>query len=435
MERGFQIKKWLMGGISLLLTGCSLVSVSAPGERVYSDRTRQDGSQVSAPNRQLFSQGNRAFALDLYHRLGQEDRNLFFSPYSISIAMAMTYAGARGDTEKQMGQVLHFLLPREELHQAANSIDQELASRKDFDSETQDTGGKGFQLNIVNDIWSQKGYPFLQEYLDVLALNYGAGIQLMDFRTKPDQSRQQINRYIAEKTEQKIKDLIAPGQINQDTRLVLTNAIYFNAAWKYPFEKESTRDQDFTLLDGSVVKVPMMALFSGEHLRYLDGDGVKCVALPYQNQDLAMIILMPDQGKFPEFQSSLHAGELERMLAEMQFATLKVKMPRFEVESSSLLSEQLKAMGMPGAFNDADFSGMTGKRDLVISEVVHKAFVKVDEEGTEAAAATAVIVMETMALIDEPIELDIDRPFIFMIYDYPTSSILFMGTIINPVNE
>ena len=377
--------------------------------------------------------GQAEFGLDLYHTLGGQN-NLFFSPYSISLALAMTYAGARGETEQQMASALHFTLPQDSLHPAMNALDQELASRKDLPG-SQGSDGKGFRLNIVNDLWGEREFSFEQAYLDLLALNYGAGLRLMDFKTNPDGSRQAINDYIAGQTEQRIKDLIPSGAVTPDTRLVLTNAIYFNAAWLFPFERELTKPQPFTRLDGSKMDAQMMAIAGSERFSYGKGQGYQTVTLPYENSNLSMLVIVPDEGQFAQVEKSLDAKMLTAVQQDQHFQRVILKMPAFTFESEFSLAEQLKAMGMPAAFerDQADFSGMTGKRDLFISDVVHKAFVKVNEEGTEAAAATAVIMEATGAMQpEEPVELTIDRPFIFFIIDQPTGAVLFIGRVVEP---
>ncbi len=416
-----------------LLAGCVPGAISTGGmQAVQSSLARESAPQVDLADGQSLAAGNNAFALDLYRAVQNESENVFFSPYSISLALAMTYAGANGETERQMAETLHFTLPEDRLHPAFNALDQELASRKDSGG-GQGADGKGFRFNIVNDLWGQKDYEFQPEFLDTLAKNYGAGLRLLDFATEPDAARKIINDYIAENTEQRIKDLIPEGAIDVMTRLVLTNAIYFNAAWLFPFEKELTKDAPFTKLDGSTVTVPMMEMPSYESMNYADGEGYTAVALPYENPSLQMLILLPDEGNFAAFEESLDAARLESIVGELQFTSVRVKMPKFKIEGQFELGGTLAGLGMTDAFDPdrADFSGMNGKRDLYIGSVIHKSFVNVDEEGTEAAAATAVI-METASAPMEMIDLTIDRPFLFLIRDVSTNTTLFMGRVAVP---
>ncbi len=359
--------------------------------------------------------------------LREEDGNLFYSPYSISLALAMTYAGARSETAQQMADTLYFSLPQARLHPAFNSLDIELTQRGEG---AQGKDGEGFRLNIVNAIWGQKDYKFLAEFLDVLAEDYGAGLRILDFAGAPEESRITINNWVGDQTEGRIEDLIPQGLINALTRLVLTNAIYFNAAWQYPFEEDVTDDGTFYLLKGNEITVPMMR--QTESFGYAEGDGYQAIELPYDGRELSMVILLPARGQFESFEVSLDAQQVDAILGSLEQREINLTMPRFEFESDFGLKEALTALGMPVAFSGgADFSGMTGKRDLFIADVIHKAFVSVDEAGTEAAAATAVV-MELTALPDMPIDVNVDHPFIFLIRDIETGAILFVGRVVNP---
>ncbi|NIN69814.1 MAG: serpin family protein [Anaerolineae bacterium] len=371
-------------------------------------------------------EGNRAFAFDLYQVLREGNENLFYSPYSISLALAMAYAGARGDTEEQMMDTLHFTLTQDRLHRAFNALDLELARRGEG---AKGKDAQGFRLNIVNAIWGQEGYGFLSEYLDALAQNYGAGLRLLDLAAAPEECRVTINDWVSEQTEGRIEDLIPRGVIDALTRLVLTNAIYFNAAWSEPFWPELTEDGTFYLLDGGEVTVPMMRQTAS--FGYAESEGYEAVELLYDGWQLSMVILLPEAGGFEPFESSLRAEWVDAVLTDLAPRQVALTMPRFEFDSGFSLGHALAEMGMPVAFSaEADFSGMTGSRELFIAEVIHKAFVSVDEAGTEAAAATAVVVVAGMP--EEPIEVTVDRPFIFFIRDIDTGSILFVGRVKNP---
>jgi serpin B len=285
-------------------------------------------------------------------------------------------------------------------------------------------------LHIVNAIWGQKGYHFLPTFLDVLAENYGAGLRTLDFASAPEESRLIINNWVSDQTEGRIEDLIPQGMIDILTRLVLTNAIYFNAAWQYPFNEAVTSDSQFYRLDGGEVAVPMMRLT--ESFGYTEDDNYQAVELPYDGGELSMVILLPRAGQFEAFEESLNAEQVNAIVSALDQRQVALAIPKFEFDSAFKLKEALMAMGMPIAFTEgADFSGMTGGRDLFISAVVHKAFVSVDEAGTEAAAATAVI-MKVTALPGTPVEFTANRPFIFLIRDIETGSILFIGRVLNP---
>lgn len=395
-----------------------------PGELVQSEKERVTTPDVPDADLTELATGNTSFALDLYQQVRDQDGNIFYSPYSISIALAMTYAGARTDTEQQMADALDFTLPQDRLHPAFNAVDLALAER----SEGGD--GEGFTLNIVNRIWGQIGYTFLAPFLDVLAVNYGAGLSLVDFEKQPEESRVTINDWVANQTRDRIEDLIPPGAITSATRLVLTNAIYFLAAWREPFDEALTRKGPFNLLDGSQVNNDMMSQTTA--FGYAAGDGYQTVELPYEGEELSMVIIMPDGDRFEEFESTLDADRLDTILEAVSFEQVELTMPKFTFEWDVGLSGALSDLGMPIAFTgDADFSGMNGVGGLFIQAVLHKAFVAVDEAGTEAAAATAVIIGET-SVPDEPIVVTIDRPFVFLIRDVDTGTILFLGRVVDP---
>ncbi len=421
----------------LLLPLIASIQLTQPaaGEVLKSDKERITSPDISPSELSLLVEGNSAFAVELYQALKGKEGNLFYSPYSISLALAMTYAGARGETAQQIADTLKFMLEQERLHPAFNWLDAELASRGEG---AQGKDGEGFRLNIVNAIWGQKDYEFLPAFLDILAENYGAGLRILDFITEAEKSRIIINDWVSDQTEGRIEDLIPEGAINELTRLVLTNAIYFNAAWEYPFDEDMTANGPFYLLNGGQVTVPMMK--QTESFGYTDGEGYQAVELRYDigelsdGKALSMVIMLPETGQFEAFEGGLQAQKLDDIISGLQPAQVTLTMPKFEFDSECSLKDTLTGMGMPIAFApyEADFSGMTGNRELFISDVVHKAFVAVDEAGTEAAAATAVIVGTTSVPVEPPVEVTIDRPFIFLIRDIETGAILFVGRVLNP---
>lgn len=373
--------------------------------------------------------GNTAFGLDLYQEIGAGTQdNTFLSPYSISIALAMTYAGAAGDTALQMADTLHFTLPPERLHPAFDALDLALASRGQG---AQGADGQGFRLNVVNATWGQQGYTFLTPYLDVLAASYGAGMFNLDFGTDPEGSRQTINDWVETQTEGRIRDLIPQGAIDPLTRLVLTNAIYFNAAWATAFEESATADGPFHRLDGSSVTAPLM--HQATYLGLAQLDGLLAVELPYDGDELSMVVILPDAGRFQEIESGLDSASLAAILGALHVADVALTLPRFTYTSSFRLKAPLTDLGMVDAFRSgaADFSSMDGTRDLYIGAVIHKAFVQVNEAGTEAAAATAVI-MEGRTSVETPIPVTVDRPFLFLIRDRATGAVLFLGRVTDP---
>lgn len=375
--------------------------------------------------------GNSAFAFDLLQQLRSQsgDANLFYSPYSISLALAMTYGGAQAETAAEMAAALHLALPPESLHPAFNGLAQVLAQRADVAIPE----AEGFQLSIANALWGQHDYAFRQAYLDLLARDYGAGMNLVDFSADPEAARIEINDWVSDQTAQRIQDLLPQGSIDALTRLVLTNAIYFKAGWLLPF---SPADPEgiFTLRDGSAVTTPMMSKLA--KFRYAAADGVQAVELPYVGDEVAMIIFLPDAGEFDAFAGQFTPEQAAALTAALTMQEVQLTMPTFTYESGFSLSDALIALGMQAPFQpgQADFSGMTEESDLFISDVFHKAFVAVDEEGTEAAAATATIVSATgMPQID--VTLNVDRPFLFLIQDKPTGAILFVGAVLDPTQE
>jgi len=412
----------------LPLIASSQMGQPAVGDVLQSDKERITSPDAASNEEALLVEGNSAFAFQLYQALKGKEGNLFYSPYSISMALAMTYAGARGQTAQQMADTLQFMLDQDSLHPAFNWLDAELAKRGEG---AQGKDSEGFRLNIVNAIWGQKDYAFLPAFLDVLAENYGAGLRILDFINETEKSRVTINDWVSDQTEGRITDLIPHGAIDALTRLVLTNAIYFNAAWEHPFDEDITADGPFYLLDGRQVSVPMMK--QTEWFGYTEGKGYQAVELLYDGDELSMVILLPEAGNFEAFEEGLQAQQVDTIINDLQSTGVTLTMPKFEFDSEFSLKDTLEDMGMRDAFSpgDADFSGMTGNRDLFISAVIHKAFVSVDEAGTEAAAATAVVI-KMSAAPGLPVEVTIDHPFIFLIRDIETDAILFVGRVLNP---
>ena len=428
MNTNARNQKWisLLLLVSLLLpaAGCGIMPGETGGvqsEQLASKAERVPAQALRESEVDTLTAGNTDFAWRMYHQVEGEYENLFYSPYSISLALAMTYAGARGQTEEEMAETLGFNLTQEAVHQAFNTLDQTLETMDDV--ELPEDSGKAFQFNIANAIWGQQDYPFEQPFLDTLAKYYGAGLRLLNFMENAEQARQTINQWVEDETNEKIVD----------TRLVLTNAIYFNASWMEPFAEDLTEEGAFTTLAGEEVQVPMMTHSGPQSFRYGRGENYQVVEIPYVGNQASMVVLVPDRGAFEDVEDTLDAetwGEIQGVLSP---ASVKLTLPKYEFESEISLAETLAAMGMPSAFGEgADFSGMTGDRSLFISDVFHKAYVGVDEEGTEAAAATAVVMMES-AMPAEPLEMRVDRPFLFLIQERETGSVLFLGRVLNPM--
>jgi serpin B len=379
---------------------------------------------LATPDQAAVVEGNNAFAVDLYGQLRKRSGNLFFSPESISTALAMTYAGARGDTASQMANTLHFTLPPERLHPAMGGLLSDLNAVHD-----------GYQLRVANALWAQQGYTFLDSFLKVTKTDYGAGFNQVDFKGETEAARLTINRWVEQKTENKIKDLIQPGVLDSMTKLVLTNAIYFKGDWQTQFDKAKTKDEDFHVSQGQTVKTPLMHR-EGE-FNYFNGGTFQVLEVPYKSTELSMIIFLPnDMSGLPALEQALTASNTQKWLRQLgPVSKVVVTMPRFKLTQQFELESTLSAMGMPLAFEKcADFSGMTGNREFFISAAIHKAYVDVNEEGTEAAAATAVVIRPTAIRLhpQPPPVFRADHPFVFLIRDNRSGSILFMGRVINP---
>jgi serpin B len=367
------------------------------------------------------SKGANQFAFDLYSQLRAKDGNLFLSPYSISTALAMTYAGARTATAQEMAKVLHFALPQEQLHPAYAALISKVTPEN----------AKGYQLSVANALWGKQGYAFEKEFLNTTKTHYGAELTPIDTSNGAGAARQ-INQWVEEKTNQKIKDLVPPDAITPLTRLVLTNAIYFKGDWATQFKKEATRDGAFFISAGKEISVPLM--LQKASFKFSEDEQLKILELPYVGEQLSMLILLPEKvDGLAELERTLTSDSLAKLSAGMSKQEVVVTLPKFKMTSQFDLGGTLVKMGMEKAFdqNLADFSGMTGgKEDIYISKVIHKAFVDVNEEGTEAAAATAVI-MKARGISRTPV-FKADHPFLFMIRHNATNTILFMGRVADP---
>jgi serpin B len=373
---------------------------------------------------------NTAFALDLYQQLRGSSGNLFYSPFSLSEALAMTFAGARGVTATQMATAMHFDLPPARLHPAFDALDLALASRGNG---ALGADGQGFRLNLASALWGQSGFHFEAPFLDTLARSYGATVHVANFEGDSAGARGLINDWIAGRTGDRIQDLLPPGSLTGQTRLVLTNAVYFNAAWKTKFDPAATHRADFTRRDGSRVAVDTMA--ATQKLPYGEGVDHAAVMLPYDGGELSMALILPPKGRIEAFEAALTPARLTAILDGMTRHTVSITMPRFEITSSFSLADQLGQLGMPVPFTDAaDFSGISRESSLKLSAVVHKAFVDVSEAGTEAAAATAVTMVGYSLEIPTPppAVIHLDHPFLLVIRDDATGTILFLGRVEDP---
>jgi len=373
---------------------------------------------------EILVQDNFAFAIDLYQKLRASEGNIFFSPYSISTALAMTYAGARGNTEKEMTKTLRFSLDQANLHPAFANIESRL-------NKLQKAGN--VKLSVANSLWPQQDYRFLNEYLSLIKKHYGVSITPVDYKHAREAARKMINKWVEDKTQDKIKNLIQPGILDALTRLVLVNAIYFKGNWESQFKTSRTKDAPFYLSPNNSVQAPIMT--QKQKFRYGEIETLQVLELPYVGDELSMIVLLPQKADgLRQLESSLTVENLKRWKRRLGKREVLVFLPKFKMTSMFRLDKTLVSMGMVDAFNDskANFAGMDGRPDwLYIGAVLHKAFVDVNEEGTEAAAATAVV-MKARGIRALPPTFRADHPFVFLIHENRTGSILFMGRVTDP---
>lgn len=359
-----------------------------------------------------------AFGIDLYRFLAGSSENIFFSPFSLSTALAMTYLGADGNTALQMRKVLHF--EDEGLHESfSNLIDSLNKPVEDY------------KLAIANALWLQEGYPLLESFLEAVEKYYRAPVNSVDFVNDPKNSVRRINDWIEQKTEGKIKDMISEDDVDSLTRLIITNAIYFKGNWVVPFDPQATKKDVFYVSEDRTVEVDMMKLAA--NFNYFEDEKVQILELPYAGGDLSMIVVLPKRGvRLSEVEKDLSLEKFQGWIGRLRNTRVEVMLPRFKVMQRFSLKKTLSEMGMVDAFtNAADFSRMDGTKMLKIQNVIHQAFVEVNEEGTEAAAATAVIIGIKMGP-NIPVIFRADRPFLFFIYEKSNGVILFMGQLQKP---
>ncbi len=398
------LKSWIVFGIFFLIA----VSQTNAEDNIAMKKIARD---------------NTAFATDLYNRLKTNDGNLFFSPFSISTALAMTYAGAREDTAAQMADVLHFSTAPGQLHASMEDLISQLnALQKETDIE----------LRVANAIWAQKGYQFLDAFFRIVRQSYQAEVKQVDFASEAEAARRAINAWVEEQTNQKIRDLIPPGVLNALSRLVLVNAIYFKGFWDSRFKPADTRDMQFWLTAETPEMVSMM--HQKQLYGYWENEWLQILEMPYKDKSLSLIVLLPkEKAGISQLEQKLTLENISAWQSQLSRQKVSVFFPRFKIESQFNLGQTLSAMGMADAFDPqrADFSGMLGKKELHISAVIHKAYVNINEEGTEAAAATGVAI-STTAIAPPPPTFKADHPFVFFIRDNASQSVLFFGRVLDP---
>lgn len=398
------------------------LGIEAPGTLVRSNKPHDPAPMVPDADLKALADGNREFACSLYHEIAGGEGNLVFSPMSVSTAMAMAYAGARGRTAEQLADVLRFDLPPERLHPAFNSICIALQPPQGADEKT-------VKLTMLNALWAQKGGRYLDSFLDTLAANYDAGMHELDIAGDPAGACKAINHWISQATGGRIADLVPGGAMN-GVALAVTNAVYFRGYWNYQFDEKDTHDEPFHRLSGDRVTVKMM--HQTHSFDYGEGDGYQAVSLPYYFGRQSMLVVLPQAGQFDSVEAALDADFVAELQARLRGARVELGLPRLSFAGRAELASVLARMGAPDAFaGEADFSGITGRPGLWISEVRHGAFLSVNEKWTEATAATEVAWKSTEEP-SQPVKFVADRPFLFLIVDKPTGAVLFMGRVMDP---
>ncbi len=417
--------------LGLVACGGSTSAPSSSTSIAQSSLARDMAPTVAPSDSAALSVSNTKFAADLYKVAGQAHAadNFFFSPYSISVALSMAYAGAKGSTATQMASAAHFDLAPEKLFPAFDALDLTLASR----SKPATSDGQGLDLHVVNSNWGEQTLAFQKPYLDTLAVSYGAGVRLTDFIHAPDAARMNINGWVSDQTNAKIVDLLPEGSLTSDTRFVLVNAVYFKAVWQTPFEPSATRPADFHKLDGSTASVDEMS--TGGDFAYAASDNYEAVELPYLGGTTSMVVVLPREGKFASVDAALSGDMIQSTFTSLQaYSPVHVSLPKFTIKGATIsIKDSLTSLGMKDAFDSskADFTGI-GDGGLFIGDVLHQAFIAVDEKGTEAAAATAVIGVGGSAAPTKVTEFNVNRPFLVFIRDIPTNTAIFAGRVTTP---
>jgi serpin B len=418
------VKLMMFGGIVIsVFFSCKQKNISTNGAAQENTEIKENTMTNS------IDEGNNKFAIDLMSKLSFGKQNTIISPYSINTALAMTYAGAREKTMTEMATVMHYSLNQEIFH----------PEFKNFSDFINSLSSKKAGFENANAIYAQKDYDFLKEFFTTIEKNYGSVLKFVDFHKGDREAiRLEINNWVEGKTHSKIKDLIAKNILNEDTRMVLVNAIYFLAEWEKEFKKDLTYEGLFNVLTSGKpeAKVTSSFMTTTDNFKYFLDTECAAIELPYSGNKFSMLVILPSiNSNLDSFIKKMTYAKFKTIVDGLNHKQVELHLPKFKIETETELKDLLSEMGMPLAFsNKADFSGMTGKYDLKIDKVIHKAFVEVDEKGTEAAAATAVVMIRKTAAVEEPEKLIFraDRPFLFFIKDTEKNSIIFMGSVINP---
>lgn len=431
--------KWAFIVAPYALCACEATDTGNPGaggpptdgpegiEVVSSALSREASPDVSEAQLTAFGEGATEFAFDLYAQGAQEDGNVFMSPYSVQVGLSMLHAGAVGNTRDELGNGLRFALQEPELYRAFNATDIALEGRSDELAGGEESSGD-LELRVVNAMFGQRGTAFQPDYLDTLAVNYGAPMYGADFLGDPEGERQAINQWVEDQTETRIKDLLPQGSLNEAV-FVLANAIYFKGSWLTPFNPANTGQELFQAPGGDVT----VSMMNGSASDYMQGDGYAALELKYIADAVRILFILPDEGRFDEVEAAFDADMFQQTRQALSRYDVTLKLPKFSFESELALKDAMQALGVQQAFVDgsADLSGIAGAPgQIFVSAMLHKAFVAVDEQGTEAAAATAAIGSATSA--PPPADFFLDRPFMFVIHDEPTGQVLFVGRLVDP---
>jgi serine protease inhibitor len=417
--------RWFAVAVLVACAGACGAPVTPPSpEPTPVPEQEEPGPTTPAEDIKALADGNNAFAIDLYKKLAEKEKgNIIFSPYSIRTALAMTYAGARGQTADEMQKVLHFTLPDERLHPAFAATMGQLQGGK----------GKQNQLNVANALWGQKGFPFRSEFIDLLRKNYANGFHVAEFGTEPDFARETINRWVEAKTNGKIPALLSEEDVHKHTQLVLVNAVHFRGAWAAPFPKENTTNGEFHVAPGKTVSARMMQ--ESYRTRYFEERGVRFLVLPYRDTKCSFAILLPAEGNnLTGLEQHLTGAVISEWLIKASRRDVRVVLPQFRGEWRSNLMPVLRDLGLRAPFSpNADFSGVADAGRLLIDRVIHQATIEVAEEGTEASAATAISMPRPIAeSTSKEIIFRADRPFLYAVVDETVNAVIFLGRVTAP---
>ncbi|HUC88618.1 MAG TPA: serpin family protein [Candidatus Paceibacterota bacterium] len=433
--KGFAGIGLIIAILAILVIGGGVVYYKAKNSTVIINQKKENPTDVipdkkvvnyiKVDNNNAVVLANNAFAFDIYSKLAKKGENMFFSPFSVSSAFAMVYEGANGKTADEIQSVFHFPKDINILRDSFSSINNEI-----------NTANQDYQLNIANAIWVQKDFAFLADYLSNVGTYYSAKATNVDFKNATEEARQTINKWVEDKTNDKIKDILLPGILNSSTKLALTDAIYFNGKWIKPFDRKGTKETDFSLYPNGSVKINMMEQKDDKAVfNYAENNDLQILEMPYKGNELSMIIILPKKNDLISFEKLFTLSNLNNWKKDLKNQRVNVFIPQFKFDTNYDMVDTLTSMGMPTAFTvNADFSKMDGQKDLSIGAVIHKAFIDVNEDGTEAAAATVVAMTAGSALQQGPRipEFYANHPFLFVIEDSTNGNILFMGNVVNP---